>query len=493
MKYLKSFTINNHNLKIQGKNLIITGNNGAGKTILLNEIYNEIKKSIDIDKLERKENTHSKLTKISDEINTYKDVLDIDESFLNELEFALSKEETLSESEFKTNIERIYSIYEKKFLSFLAEYSNYKSNIKYTDIYSSFDPKYEIDYQLFSNNNSKNYFFNKIEHIKNSKNIIEKNFLELINKKINVVFYSPTLLKNKILKNSATCTFFTASRLYFPEAYRAMGSHYDICDLKYYKDKALDLFDHDLEGSFERYIIEERKNSLTTSHKKKYEKWLLNVESDLRFIFENETTRLSFDDKNNRVLIIQNHGSKFFGLKELPSGFKAIFNIYSSLLMRARLLNIDHTDLEGVVIIDEIDVHLHISLQKKILPFLIKSFPEIQFIVSTHSPFVITSTKDTVVYDISSGEFFEDDLSHYSYEAVIKGLFHVDTQSDHLKTEIQTIATILNSDPNNYEKLRETLKNIIPYAKQLDVESKSFYFKALNHLLDNQELGELDV
>lgn len=306
-------------------------------------------------------------------------------------------------------------------------------------------------------------------------------------------FYDPISLKNKILRNSATCTLFTASRLYTPETYREMGSHYDICDLKYYKDKALDLFDHDLEGSFERYIIEERKNSLTTTYKNKYEKWLLNVESDLKFIFENETTKLSFDDRNNRVLIIQNNGNKFFGLKELPSGFKAIFNIYSSLLMRARLLNINHTDLEGLVIIDEIDVHLHISLQKKILPFLIKSFPEIQFIVSTHSPFVITSTKDTVVYDISSGEFFEDDLSHYSYEAVIKGLFHVNPQSDHLKTEIQTISTILNSDPNNYEKLRETLKNITPYAKQLDVESKSFYFKALNHLLDNQELGELDV
>ncbi len=32
-------------------------------------------------------------------------------------------------------------------------------------------------------------------------------------------------------------------------------------------------------------------------------------------------------------------------------------------------------------------------------------------------------------YDISSGEFFEDNLSQYSYESVIKGLFHVDTVS----------------------------------------------------------------
>jgi len=45
----------------------------------------------------------------------------------------------------------------------------------------------------------------------------------------------------------------------------------------------------------------------------------------------------------------------------------------------------------------------------------------------------------------------------------------------------------------SYLFLSCTEKNITPYAKQLDVESKSFYFKALNHLLDNQELGDLDV
>ncbi|MDQ9887065.1 hypothetical protein [Acinetobacter pittii] len=140
-------------------------------------------------------------------------------------------------------------------------------------------------------------------------------------------------------------------------------------------------------------------------------------------------------------------------------------------------------------------MHIYIShCKKKILPFFTNLFPSVQFIVSTHSPFVITSTDEsTIVYDISSNELFENDLSLYSYESVIKGLFHVDTQSDQLKTEVQTISTILNSEPNNYEKLREILRNITPYAKQLDVESKSFYFKALNHLLDNQELGDLDV
>ncbi|MNV29110.1 hypothetical protein D3C71_1203230 [compost metagenome] len=84
-------------------------------------------------------------------------------------------------------------------------------------------------------------------------------------------------------------------------------------------------------------------------------------------------------------------------------------------------------------------------------------------------------------------------MSRYSYESVIKGLFHVEIQSEQLKSEIEEIAKTINNEPNNYEKLRSIIKNITPYAKQLDVESKSFYFKALNHLLDNQELGDLDV
>ncbi len=162
--------------------------------------------------------------------------------------------------------------------------------------------------------------------------------------------------------------------------------------------------------------------------------------------------------------------------------------------MRAQLQNLAPENLAGIAIIDEIDVHLHISLQKKVLIFLIRAFPKIQFIVSTHSPFVITSmNNDTAIYDISSGEFFEEDLSRYSYESVIKGLFHVEVQSDQLTSEIKAIAEILNNEPDNYEKLRDILKNILPFSKKLDVESKSFYFKALNHLLDNQELGDLDV
>lgn len=214
----------------------------------------------------------------------------------------------------------------------------------------------------------------------------------------------------------------------------------------------------------------------------------------LKLIFDDETTTLSFDDFNKRVLILQRNENISFGFDELPSGFKSIFKIYSNLLIKSKLIKTRKNKLNGIVLIDEIDSHLHISLQQKVLPFFTSAFPNIQFIVSTHSPFVITSTdSNTVVYDVSTKEFVEEDLSRYSYESVIKGLFHVEVQSEKLASEIKAIAEILNNEPNSYEKLRNILKNITPFLKQLDVESKSFYFKALNHLLDNQELGDLDV
>lgn len=225
---------------------------------------------------------------------------------------------------------------------------------------------------------------------------------------------------------------------------------------------------------------------------KKFENWFNEFEVSLRKLFENEKTKLIFRNEDRKFQIY--NGRNYTNFQTLSSGYKAIFDIFADLLLRTEFFDITPSELEGIVLIDEIDAHLHISLQRLILPFFTESFPNIQFIVSTHSPFVITSTNnDTVVYDISSGEFFDEDLSRYSYESVIKGLFHVEIQSDQLASEIKAIAEILNNEPDNYEKLREILRNILPFSKQLDVESKSFYFKALNHLLDNQELGDLDV
>ena len=59
-------------------------------------------------------------------------------------------------------------------------------------------------------------------------------------------------------------------------------------------------------------------------------------------------------------------------------------------------------NVPGIVLVDEIETHLHIELQKTILELLTTIFSNIQFIVSTHSPFILNSISDAVIYDLEN-------------------------------------------------------------------------------------------
>jgi predicted ATP-binding protein involved in virulence len=227
---------------------------------------------------------------------------------------------------------------------------------------------------------------------------------------------------------------------------------------------------------------------------KQFQKWFDSFDSHLKFLFEDDNAHLVFYRQNFKFKISLNN--REFDFQTLSSGYLAIFEILADLLVRSEFFEITPDKLQGIVLIDEIDAHLHISLQKKILPFFTKLFPQIQFIVSTHSPFVITSTdNDTVVYDISSGEFFEEDLSRYSYESVIKGLFHVNPISSDTKNSIEILKNLLIENPSNYEKIRSIVKNLVELEKNdlLDKSLKNLYLQAINLLADNNQLEDLDV
>ena len=74
----------------------------------------------------------------------------------------------------------------------------------------------------------------------------------------------------------------------------------------------------------------------------------------------------------------------------LSSGESAILCCFGELLRQADKLksNIPLNEIQGIVLIDEVDKHLHITLQKEVLPKLFNLFPNVQFIVSSHSPFL---------------------------------------------------------------------------------------------------------
>ena len=218
----------------------------------------------------------------------------------------------------------------------------------------------------------------------------------------------------------------------------------------------------------------------------KFSQWFDNFECQLKYLFEDNDTKLEFDVSSMKFYIIQRN--KKFTFQNLSSGYQAIFDIYADLLMRTELFDITPDELTGVVLIDEIDAHLHISLQKIILPFFINSFPKVQFIVSTHSPFVISSSSNTVIYDLTTQELITNNITYYSNDAIVKGLFHVNTtHSIELQNIIDELKEVIDSDINDSNKLREHIKKLEPFKESLTNSAKVILLLAENKVLDIEE------
>lgn len=88
-------------------------------------------------------------------------------------------------------------------------------------------------------------------------------------------------------------------------------------------------------------------------------------------------------------------------------GEKAIITLvadiaYNLSLAKDFVLDDDFLQSPGIVLIDEIETHLHPNWQRQIMPMLIKIFPNIQFFVTTHSPQIVSSVKSESVFSMEN-------------------------------------------------------------------------------------------
>lgn len=133
-------------------------------------------------------------------------------------------------------------------------------------------------------------------------------------------------------------------------------------------------------------------------------------------IFEDESVKLKYsNDQTYFILQSKNETQYRSGLipfEYLPSGYSSILAIIADLMIRIDLFRREKKDYslepEGFILIDEPETHLHLKLQYQILPFITEFFPGFQIIAATHSPAVISSLKDSIVYDLSTQKTISD-------------------------------------------------------------------------------------
>ena len=197
---------------------------------------------------------------------------------------------------------------------------------------------------------------------------------------------------------------------------------------------------------------------------KNIEEWFETLENTLKEIFEDPSLRLEFDRKNYNFNIIQ-EDKEPFDFNTLADGYSAIINIVTDLILRMENNKTIGFDVQGVVLIDELETHLHIDLQKKIFPFLTRFFPKIQFIVTTHSPFILNSIENAIIYDLEK-HLLVSDLSGYSYEGIVEGYFENDKYSQEIKEKIETYEHLVQKKKRT-EKEHEEMMELRMYLKEI--------------------------
>ena len=199
------------------------------------------------------------------------------------------------------------------------------------------------------------------------------------------------------------------------------------------------------------------------------EHWFARFTDALKTLLDDPGLKLEYDYKNYNFQIIE-EGRKPFGFDQLSDGYSAAIQIVADLILRMeqnwlKKGNLSTYDTEGIVLIDELETHLHIALQKKILPFLTAFFPRIQFIVTTHSPYILNSIEECVIYDLEK-QIRMEDMSDYSAEGIVEGYFGLEAYSEKLLKNVKRYAELVEKD-NPTEEERDERARIRTELKQL--------------------------
>ena len=218
--------------------------------------------------------------------------------------------------------------------------------------------------------------------------------------------------------------------------------------------------------------------------------WFVNFERLLGEIFQDKNLQLYFNYKDYSFKILTK--GKEFKFTELSDGFAAVLDIVVDLILKMQHKNqlTRAYECEGIVLVDEIETHLHLELQKVIMPLLTEIFPNIQFIVTTHSPFVLSSLSNAVAFDLEQQEIIED-LTEYSYESLAEGYFGVKTASSYMGMQLDRLEELLKKEMLSLSEKSELKDLICDFDKIPEVVSPKIIGRYLQ--LKNQHFAKINA
>ena len=173
---------------------------------------------------------------------------------------------------------------------------------------------------------------------------------------------------------------------------------------------------------------------------------------------------------------------------QLSSGEKYVISMVLEIAYRNVVLNSDISDLNiasGIIMIDEIESHLHPRWQLNIIDALTTTFPKMQFIVSTHSPLVASTVYKDQLVVLDDFQIIDNDtipnLYSGSADELLKNILHADNRLDDYEEEQNQINILINEKKFGEadEKLKALKDKVKASPKWLtNIERKLNFVKA---------------
>lgn len=206
-------------------------------------------------------------------------------------------------------------------------------------------------------------------------------------------------------------------------------------------------------------------------------------------------------------------GGRRYPLREMSDGFRAVAALVVDILKQTHDafgdFPVDLGKAPGVVIIDEIEAHLHVSWQRRIGPWLTTHFPNIQFIVTTHSPYVcqaadpgglirLPGVDEDAAPDVVSEDLYERVVYGSGDDAVLSDLFGLDTpyseRAEYARAEFVSLESKVydgDTSPDTVERYQK-LKDLLSSSPAARVHEASAQLHRIAGEIGDGEGGETE-
>lgn len=173
--------------------------------------------------------------------------------------------------------------------------------------------------------------------------------------------------------------------------------------------------------------------------------------------FKFDTLRI----EDGEIILVTGDGDIL--LDSVSSGIGSIIDLTWQIYMGQP----EDPDQEFLVLIDEVENHLHPSMQRSILPKLVSAFPNAQFIVTTHSPLVVNSVENAFVYALK----YNENNKIFSEELNFK---------DNFSNSMEVLRSVLEVPVTIPLWAEEKLMDIVNKSLQQGLSDKTFEFFSSN-------------